>query len=155
MDFVQGRFALPSDLFGSPALERRESKKGRVAKRKRRRSIFSALEVVSSSLSTNSSLPSESTSDTTSEAESGLSDTDTDDEMSGKEIKRRIPSRRHRPLSLILSGAEDDIPRSAAEEGKIRLVGGTIVVKGLRGGERKALGEVLKALVSYLSGDDV
>ncbi|UOH85255.1 hypothetical protein LQV05_002074 [Cryptococcus neoformans] len=147
VDFVQGRFALPSDLFGSPALERRESKKGRVAKRKRRRSIFSALEVVSSSLSTNSSLPSESTSDTTSEAESGLSDTDTDDEQSGKEIKRRIPSRRHRPLSLILSGAEDDIPRSAAEEGKIRLVGGTIVVKGLRGGERKALGEVLKALI--------
>lgn len=148
VDFVQGKFALPFDLFDYPALERQGSKKGRATQRKRRRSIFSALEVVSSSLSTNSSLPSESTSDTTSEADSGLSDTDTDDEQSGKEVKRRIPRRRHRPLSLILSGAEDDIPWSAAEQGKMRLVGGTIVVRGLRGGERKGLGEVLKALVS-------
>lgn len=152
VDFVQGRFALPSDLFGSPALERRGSKRGRVIQRKRRRSIFSALEVISSSLSTNSSLPSESISDTTSETDSGLSETDADDEPSEKDIKRRI--RRHQSLSLILSGTEDDIPRSAAEEGKVRLVGGTIVVKGLRDGERKALGEVLKALVSYFLTDD-
>lgn len=154
VDFVHGRFSLPSDLFGSPALERRGSKKGRVIQRKRRRSIFSALEVISSSLSTNISLPSESISDTTSETNSGLSETDADDEPSERDIKRRIPSRRHRPLSLILSGAEDDIPRSAAEEGKVRLVGGTIVVKGLRDGERKALGEVLKALVSHSFTDD-
>jgi 1-phosphatidylinositol-3-phosphate 5-kinase len=53
------------------------------------------------------------------------------------------------PLSVIASGAEDDVPRQELVSGKVCIVGGTVIIRGIRRGiERQAIHRVLQVLVS-------
>jgi hypothetical protein len=51
-------------------------------------------------------------------------------------------------LSVVVSGTEDDIPQAGKD--KVKLVGGTIVVRGVYGPDgRKSIEKVLQYLVSH------
>ena len=60
-----------------------------------------------------------------------------------------------RPLNLIAAGSEDDVPRQESELGKICVVGGTLIVRGIRRDEeRQAIHRVFQVLVSIKLRDD-
>jgi len=52
-------------------------------------------------------------------------------------------------LSLIVSGSEDDIPREEAGLGRVCIVDGTVLIRGIhRDEEREAIQSILRVLVS-------
>jgi 1-phosphatidylinositol-3-phosphate 5-kinase len=57
-----------------------------------------------------------------------------------------------RPLSLLIGGAVDDIPRGELWQGRNAVVGGTIIIRGLsREEDREAIQKILALLVSTFS----
>ncbi|WVQ77095.1 hypothetical protein IAR50_006778 [Cryptococcus sp. DSM 104548] len=145
VDFVEGKFALPSSTLGSPHSSVRRRRSSLPSASPRRRSIFSTLETVPASLSTTSSSSASQSQASTSETDS---DSDSDDSWSVQSSTQQGHESNEAPYNAIIGGEEDDVPKEAVEQGKIGLVGGTIVIRGIRRDEEKmALAKVLKALV--------
>ncbi|WVN89047.1 uncharacterized protein L203_104263 [Cryptococcus depauperatus CBS 7841] len=146
IDFVEGQFALPTSVQESPRgslrIKRRSSHIGT-----RRHSLFSALQTVPTSHVSSSILP--SIASTPDDCPSSGSDTEIDDGDSTAWSGTQHDAHRDRKgMSLVISGAEDDIPRQEAAEGKIGVVGGTVVILGLTEEEdKRAVGRVMELLI--------
>lgn len=126
VEFLEGRFALPSSTTASISPRRRRSS----VKKKRRSTLEGAATPSSAATSDDSA------------------DDDNDDASSSWSGTQRPGSSlpRSRALSLFLSGASDDIPLS--DTSKVVLVGGTVVLRGLRQhAEREAVQKILSVLV--------
>lgn len=83
---------------------------------------------------------------------SGAESHDSDTASTVSSLTQRADSRfRPKAKSYIIGGGFDDIPRSAVSDKRFRVVGGTIVVKGIsREDEQLAVQRVLQVLVSMI-----
>lgn len=127
VEFIEGRFVLPMTT-STPLLP----KSGRKPSLRRKGTTDST----GTATATGTSLESSDDNDAASSTWSG-----TQRGASGMNLKR--------DLSLIVSGSEDDIPREEAELGRVCLVGGTVLIRGIhRDEEREAIQSILRVLVS-------
>ena len=130
VDFVEGQFALPTSA-AAPMSPNRIGRKTSQRRRQRSEVTDSASTAITSA---------------------DTSDTDGDDDHSSTwSGTQRAGSfvNRHTSWSSFIGGSEDDIPRSQVLEGKVCVVGGTMVIRGVRSDEeRHAVQKVLQLVVS-------
>ncbi|ODN92012.1 hypothetical protein L198_05684 [Cryptococcus wingfieldii CBS 7118] len=145
VDFVEGKFALPSQTLGSPYNSVKRRRSSLPSSVSRRQSVFSALEAVPTSFSSTSSSLAIHSQASTSKTDS---ESDSDEASSVQSSTQQGHEFVGMPYNAIISGEENDMPKEAVIRGNIGLVGGTIVIRGIRRDEeKKALVKVLKALV--------
>jgi 1-phosphatidylinositol-3-phosphate 5-kinase len=123
VEYIHGRFALPSVRIDS----------GRKGKDK-----------AVSDDEGESGGASDSATETLSTEDEGTSSAWSGTQRAGSKVANRQAS------SIILAGLKNDIPRVKEGEQSVRVVGGTLIIRGInRDEERQALEKVLKALVSH------
>ncbi|WRT64251.1 uncharacterized protein IL334_001182 [Kwoniella shivajii] len=142
VDFMEGQFASPSMDSGVGTW--RQSMVN--ATNRNRKGVLDSFR---GSPETSSSIHEESADQSGVEADQSATEEFDEDRNSTWSGTQRGSSRNEKEsLSVILSGGEDDIPRKEAEDGKIAVVGGTIVVRGVKKHqERKALEAILHLLI--------
>ncbi|WVQ85237.1 hypothetical protein IAT38_007402 [Cryptococcus sp. DSM 104549] len=162
VDFVEGRYALPSGRAGE-SLSRKSSRRGRPAiKGKRRKSILDVLKGTPESGEVTDLDDTEEDGEEDGAGRDGDEEGESEDETSNWSGTQRGPHSSHashsnsrernKAWSTVVSGAEDDIPRDAMEDGQVGLVGGTIVVRGVGGEEeRRGLERVLQLVIYAIS----
>jgi 1-phosphatidylinositol-3-phosphate 5-kinase len=132
VDFVEGRFALPFSAASTTSPKRI----GRESSQRKKKNLETT----------------ETTSYVTPSAETSDADADDDDDQSSTwSGTQRAGSLlgRQTSWSALIAGYEDDIPRTQVEEGKVCLVGGTVIIRGIRRDEeRQAIQKVLQLVVS-------
>ncbi|WVF70562.1 hypothetical protein IAT40_005353 [Kwoniella sp. CBS 6097] len=145
IEFIQGKYALPSTSKGRGTWKHSLSKR----RSKTRKSILDPFgQSPDSMASVNDEIAgTTNTSDTENEGSRG---TETDEANSSTWSGTQRGSSRSTSDSwaTVIAGSDDDIPTKEFEEGKVGIVGGTILIRGVKKEEdRKALESILQLLI--------
>ncbi|WWC86358.1 uncharacterized protein L201_001232 [Kwoniella dendrophila CBS 6074] len=137
-EFIEGQYALPS----SKSLKNTWKQSTLTRSKKQRKSVMNSFK---NSPESAASIISHSESEAD---ESALDDTEEGNSSVWSGTQRGSGKAHADSLSMIIAGSEDDVPRQSAEEGKVGIVGGTILLRGLDNmEERLAIQRILQLLI--------